>query len=118
MQACKNIAKRSINAENNFINSVMEQFNFTKNEAEKILSVYKKHKLIKIDYVTGQFQLKMVGFGTNILWKMRWKNKKLLRSWKGSFSFRFPPNKITHSKYLKSKIIFIDNVVIIPYTIK
>jgi len=58
MQACKNIAKRSINAENNFINSVMEQFNFTKNEAEKILSVYKKHKLIKIDYVTGQFQLK------------------------------------------------------------
>jgi len=58
MQACKNIAQRSINAENNFINSVMEQFNFSQNEAEKILSVYKKHKLIKIDYVTGQFNLK------------------------------------------------------------
>ena len=58
MQACKNIAQRSINAENNFINSVMEQFNFSQNEAERILSVYKKYKLVKIDYVTGQFNLK------------------------------------------------------------
>jgi len=58
MQACKNIAQRSVNAENRFIDSVMEQFNFTKDEAEKILSVYKKHKLVKIDYVMGQCILK------------------------------------------------------------
>jgi len=36
----------------------MEQFNFTKKEADKILSVYLKFKLVKLDCVTGQYELK------------------------------------------------------------
>ena len=40
-----------------FIESVMEQFGFTENEARKIFKVYQKAKVVKIDRVSGQWNL-------------------------------------------------------------
>lgn len=53
----KSIAQRSLNAENRFIDSVIEQFEFNKSDAEKILSVFMGHKIIKIDPIMGQYKL-------------------------------------------------------------
>jgi hypothetical protein len=57
MNGTKQIAQRGINAENRFIDSVKEQFKFSKFEAEKILETFKKIKAVRIDAVTGQFNL-------------------------------------------------------------
>jgi len=51
------MAIRLVNAENSFINAVQEQFGFTEKEAEKILSVFKKHKVVKISVNSGGFTL-------------------------------------------------------------
>jgi hypothetical protein len=51
------VSIRLNNAENKFVDSVMEQFGKSKQEAEIILSVFKKKKAIKIDPVLGKFSL-------------------------------------------------------------
>ena len=56
------MAERSVAAEDKFVENVMEQFNFNKDEAEKILDVYMKNKLVKIDSVTGDFKIKHGAF--------------------------------------------------------
>jgi len=53
----KSIAQRIVNAENNFLNAVSEQFGFSPEEALTILNVFKKYKIIKIDAIGGQFTL-------------------------------------------------------------
>ena len=54
----EDMAQRIVNAENSFIDDVVEQFGTTVAEAEKVLTVFLKHKLVKIDPVGGQCHLK------------------------------------------------------------
>ena len=51
------IAQRIINAENKFIDSVVEQFGKTEDEAKIILEVFKREKIVKIDPIGGRFTL-------------------------------------------------------------
>jgi len=57
-QSFKDIVTRTENAKNSFYNYVMEQHQFTKEQAQKILETYLKLKLIKLDCITGQFKIK------------------------------------------------------------
>ena len=57
MNAYQAIATRMNRAEESFIKCVMEQFNKTQQEAEIILSVFKREKVVKIDARIGQFKL-------------------------------------------------------------
>lgn len=58
IKGTKQIAQRIINAENRFIESVQEQFGKTKKEAENVFKRFKKDKIVKIDPVGGQYNLK------------------------------------------------------------
>lgn len=57
MKGTEQIAQRIINAENAFIESVVEQFDITEEEGEKVLNAFIKVKAVKIDPVMGQFNL-------------------------------------------------------------
>lgn len=52
------VAQRSINATNRFIETCMEHHCFSQEQAEHILAVYRKLKIIKIDVVGGGYTLK------------------------------------------------------------
>ncbi|MFA5150832.1 MAG: hypothetical protein WC433_08075, partial [Candidatus Omnitrophota bacterium] len=54
----RDMAQRIINAEENFKDSVKEQFGFTDQEAQKIWDVYRKGKIVEVDAVGGQHKLK------------------------------------------------------------
>jgi hypothetical protein len=54
----KNVATRLVNAENNFIEVLMTLGEISKAEAEKVLAVYRKHKLVKMDAVMGVLSVK------------------------------------------------------------
>jgi hypothetical protein len=56
------MAQRIVNAEERFIAWVQEQIDCTRSEAEKVLDVYRKEKLVKIGAVDGQFRLKHGAF--------------------------------------------------------
>jgi hypothetical protein len=58
MEGTKDIAIRWNNAEKRFVEFTMETINCTEDDGYKILFVYKKHKVIKIDAIVGQFNLK------------------------------------------------------------
>jgi hypothetical protein len=60
--AYKSVAQRLVNAEDNFIQATMEQFGYTQGQAEKILAVYRKHKILKLDAAIGRYQLKHGAF--------------------------------------------------------
>lgn len=53
----KELAQRQINAQNEFINSIAEQFNFSARESEKIFNVYLKLKVIKYSNGSGRYLL-------------------------------------------------------------
>lgn len=57
MNAYQSIATRMNNAEKRFTDAVQEQFEKSLEEAEIILSVFKREKIIKIDAIDGQFKL-------------------------------------------------------------
>lgn len=57
MTEFKVIAQRLANAEDRFMAAVQEQFGKTEAEAAKILAVFKDHKIVKLDAITGQFTL-------------------------------------------------------------
>jgi len=57
MNGTKQMATRIVNAEESFISSVMDQFDKTYEESEKVLAVFKKAKAVRIDPVGGQFRL-------------------------------------------------------------
>lgn len=56
-QGFKNMAMRTINAENIFILNIVEQFKKTHLEAGKILEVFKNVKAVKLDSVNGRYVL-------------------------------------------------------------
>lgn len=49
----KHMAQRTINAESRFVVTVQEISGCTKAEAEKVLSVYRKAKVVKMDPING-----------------------------------------------------------------
>lgn len=52
------VAQRIVNAENNFIEVVMELSGWKKDEAEKVLAVYRKLKMVKLDLGIGRIKVK------------------------------------------------------------
>jgi hypothetical protein len=56
--AFKDIAQRTVNAENSFVESVMNCGACTKAEAEKVMAYYLKHKIAKMDAVIGRISVK------------------------------------------------------------
>ena len=62
MNGTKEIAIRIENARTDFITSIVEQFNTTPVEAEKVLTVFKNVKAVKLDPVMGRYNLKCGAF--------------------------------------------------------
>lgn len=58
----KAMAQRISNAENSFIAWVRETAGLDEASALRVLAIYRKHKLVKIDPVMGQFELKHGAF--------------------------------------------------------
>jgi hypothetical protein len=58
MQGIEPILQRKENAKQRFIEDIIEQFGKTKEEAEKVLAVYLSRKVVKLDGISGQFELK------------------------------------------------------------
>ncbi len=56
------MAMRIVNAEESFISFAIKTANLSYAEAEKVLSVYRKVKAIKIDAIGGQFTFTHGGF--------------------------------------------------------
>ncbi len=57
MKGNKDTAKRIANAEERFIQAVMDQFDKTYKESEKVLEVFKQVDAVRIDPIGGQFSL-------------------------------------------------------------
>jgi hypothetical protein len=58
----KNVATRMVNAETSFIKILMLAGEISKPDAKKVLAVYRKLKLVKMDAVTGSISVKHGGF--------------------------------------------------------
>lgn len=54
----KNVASRMVAAENNFVEVLMNFGEISKADAEKVLAVYRKLKLVKMDAVMGVMSVK------------------------------------------------------------
>jgi hypothetical protein len=54
----QNLASRGVEAENRFIAYAMVRGRLSRAQAEKALAYFRRHRLIKIDHVTGQFTVK------------------------------------------------------------
>ena len=54
----KNLAARMVAAENNFVEVLMNFGEISKSDAEKVLAVYRKLKLVKMDAVNGVMSVK------------------------------------------------------------
>ena len=54
----KNVACRMVAAENNFVEVLMNFGEISKADAEKVLVVYRKLKLVKMDAVNGVMSVK------------------------------------------------------------
>lgn len=52
------IAQRMVKAEDSFIECAMEFGEITKDQALKVLALYRKEKIVKIDIGVGQFNVK------------------------------------------------------------
>lgn len=58
----KNMATRTVSAENNFIEVLMKFGEITKAQAEKVLALYRKLKIVKMDAVNGVLSVKHGGY--------------------------------------------------------
>lgn len=55
-------AQRMINAENNFIESLMTAADISRGDAVKVLAMYRKAKVVKMDAVGGRISVKHGAF--------------------------------------------------------
>jgi len=53
----KPVAQRIVNAELSFVDYVMNLHNITKDEAEKVLAVFRKFKVVKMDVAIGRLNV-------------------------------------------------------------
>jgi len=51
------MAQRTINAQDSFIQNVMDQFGKTKEESLKVLKMFIKAKAVKLDAIHGKYNL-------------------------------------------------------------
>lgn len=58
----KAISERIVNAENNFVRSVVEIAGCTEAEAVKVMNLYRKTKIAKLDPVIGRISVKHGAF--------------------------------------------------------
>jgi hypothetical protein len=56
------VLQRLINAENNFVEIMMDTANCTKEQAQKVLRVYRTLKVIKLDVAMGRYTFKCGAF--------------------------------------------------------
>jgi hypothetical protein len=57
-QSFKDMAQRFVNAENRFTDYVKQATGTDDATAHKVLAYYRKHKLVRIDAVSGSFSVK------------------------------------------------------------
>lgn len=57
MEGTKQVAQRMVNAENLFIENIMNIAEVNKNDAEKVFQVYRKERIIKLDAVMGVYKI-------------------------------------------------------------
>jgi hypothetical protein len=62
MSSLKDMAIREMNAGNNFITSLVEQFDLSPDQAEKVLTVFIKVKAVKLNRTMGKFELRHGAF--------------------------------------------------------
>jgi hypothetical protein len=62
MEGTKQIAQRIVNAENSFIENIMNIAKIDKAAAEKVLTVYKKLKIVKLNATIGNYTVKHGAF--------------------------------------------------------
>ena len=53
----KDMAQRAENATEGFLTDVQEQFGKTREEAEKVLAVFKKARAVKLCWALGRYEL-------------------------------------------------------------
>jgi hypothetical protein len=58
----RGVAQRLASAEENFIATLMERGSITRPEAERVLALYRKMKLVRRDAVSGVINVKHGGF--------------------------------------------------------
>jgi hypothetical protein len=58
MDGTRQVARRIVNAEESFMATVIERTGCTAHEAAKVLSVYRKAKVVKMDAVGGTLKVK------------------------------------------------------------
>lgn len=56
------MAKREINANNEFVSNLMEQFGLSKADANGVFLLYKKEKIIRLDRGIGRWNLQHGAF--------------------------------------------------------
>ncbi len=61
-QSFKSMGQRYENAANSFIECIQDIAKCTKVEAEKVLNIYQKERLVKLGWNDGQFHMKHGGF--------------------------------------------------------
>jgi hypothetical protein len=61
-QGARSLLNRAAAAQQNFVEWVMEQTGCTEAEAEKVLRIYKKERLMKIDSYMGTWHIKHGAF--------------------------------------------------------
>jgi hypothetical protein len=61
-QHFKDIAQRIVNAEAKFVSTLMERGGIDAAAAEKVFSLYKKHKIINLDALHGVYSVKHGAF--------------------------------------------------------
>ena len=62
MSSLKDMAIREMNAGNDFITSLVEQFDLSPDQAEKVLTVFIKVKAVKLNRTMGKFDLRHGAF--------------------------------------------------------
>ena len=62
----RNMAQRIVNAEENFIDSIVE-FGYSEQEAVKIFKVFKKAKMIKLEAGIGRYNLQHGSFWDKVI---------------------------------------------------
>jgi len=61
-QSFKNMATRAVNAENDFVATLVSIAGITTEEAFKVLAVYRKAKVVKNDYAVSRISVKHGAF--------------------------------------------------------
>ena len=61
-ESFKNIARRAVNAENEFIESLQRLGGITEDQATLVMNYYLKHRIAKIDHGIGRVNVKHGAF--------------------------------------------------------